>query len=214
VRKIASEPKPGRPIQGSGNAVTTVLKPDNFTRGVVTAIHQGDCVVAGEPETTLSTVLGSCISACVRDRVARIGGMNDFLLASQSGNSRDRFGESARYGAFAMEQLINMVLTRGTGKKANLEFKAFGGGNIHSKMNDVGLKNIEFMRGFLSDEGYELLGQDLGGSFARRVMFQPYTGRAFVKRLESTDSARLVGDELAIARRQVKKPALYDIELF
>src|SRR5690606_34352403 len=117
---------------------------------------QGDCLVSSEPQATFSTILGSCISACVRDRAAGIGGMNHFLLASQSGSSKDRFGESARYGAFAMEQLINMVLSKGTGRKANLEFKVFGGGNIHAGMNDVGLKNIEFVREFLANEGYAL----------------------------------------------------------
>lgn len=188
--------------------------PDNFTRGVVTTVHQGDCLVSNEPDATFSTILGSCISACVRDRSARIGGMNHFLLASQSGSSRDRFGESARYGAYAMERLINMVLSRGTGRKANLEFKVFGGGNIHAGMHDVGLKNIEFVREFLTNEGYVLSSQDMGGTFARRVMFQPHTGRAFVKRLDSTDNARLLREELAIASRQTVRPARDDIELF
>lgn len=140
--------------------------------------------------------------------------MNHFLLASQSGSSKDRFGESARYGAFAMEQLINMVLSKGTGRKSNLEFKVFGGGNIHAGMHDVGMKNIEFVREFLVNEGYVLSSQDMGGNYARRVMFQPHTGRAVVKRLDSTDSAKLVREELAIANRRPAKPVLDDIELF
>lgn len=188
--------------------------PSDFTRGVVSTVHQGDCLVSREGNVTFSTVLGSCISACVRDRVAQVGGMNHFLLATQSGSSRDKYGESARYGAFAMEQLINLVLTRGTGRKGNLEFKVFGGGNIHAGMNDVGLKNIEFIREFLRNENYIISSEDLGGSYARRVMFQPVTGRAFVKRLESADNARLVREELAIAKRQVIKPVADDIELF
>lgn len=188
--------------------------PDTFTRGIVTTIHQGDCLVSTKSDATFSTVLGSCISACVRDRVADLGGMNHFLLANQTGSSRDRFGQSARYGAFAMEQLINMVLSKGSGRKSNLEFKVFGGGNIHAGMNDVGAKNIEFVREFLAEEGYSISSHDLGGNFARRVMYQPVTGRAFVKRLDSTDSARLVTQEIAIARRQVARPAADDIELF
>lgn len=192
----------------------SMTMPETFTRGVVTTVHQGDCLVSAKSDATFSTVLGSCISACVRDKAAGLGGMNHFLLASQSGSSKDRFGESARYGAFAMEQLINLVLSKGSGRKSNLEFKVFGGGNIHAGMNDVGAKNIEFVRGFLADEGYVISSQDLGGNFARRVMFQPVTGRAFVKRLDSTDSVRLVHEELAIAKRQVAKPVVEDIELF
>jgi chemotaxis protein CheD len=187
--------------------------PPEFDRGVVTTVHQGDCLVSGEVDLTYSTVLGSCISACVRDVAARIGGMNHFLLAEPSGAARDRYGASARYGAFAMEQLINKVLTRGSGRKSNLEIKVFGGGLINASLADVGAKNIEFVREFLGNEGYDLAKEDLGGSYARRVMFKPHSGRAFVKRLDSAAGASIVRDELAVAVRTVK-PAVDDIELF
>ena len=188
--------------------------PAKFSRGIVTTVHQGDCLVSDDQDITFSTVLGSCIAACVRDKIRHVGGMNHFLLATQSGSSKDTYGKSARYGAFAMEQLINMVLSRGSGQKANLEFKIFGGGNIHAGMNDVGLKNIEFVRQFLSNEGYGIASEDMGGSFARRVMYKPESGRAFVKRLDSSDSARLLREELAIATRRTIKPVKDDIELF
>lgn len=188
--------------------------PTEFDRGIVTTVHQGDCHVSNE-DVTFSTVLGSCISACVRDRLDGIGGMNHFLLAEQSGSARDRYGASARYGAFAMEKLINMVLSRGSGQKSNLEIKVFGGGNINSSLNDVGAKNVEFVRDFLAAEGYRTVGEDLGGSYARRVLFKPQTGRVFVKRLDSSSGARVVREELALAGRQaVPKPTTDDIELF
>ena len=189
-----------------------------FDRGVVTTIHQGDCLVGGEEDLTFSTILGSCISACIRDVEAKIGGMNHFLLAEPSGAARDRYGASARYGAFAMEQLINKVLTRGTGNKANLEIKVFGGGLINSALTDVGAKNIEFVHEFLEDEGYELAGEDVGGSYARRVMFKPYSGRAFVKRLDSVAGANVAKEELSIVGSRIapKRAAnvIPDIELF
>ena len=186
-----------------------------FDRGVVTTIHQGDCLVGGEEDLTFSTILGSCVSACVRDVEAKVGGMNHFLLAEPSGSARDRYGASARYGAFAMEQLINKVLTRGTGRKSNLEIKIFGGGLINSALTDIGAKNIEFVREFLDNEGYSVAGEDVGGSFARRVMFKPHSGRAFVKRLDSVAGASVERDELSIlGKRKVVKPQLDDIELF
>jgi chemotaxis protein CheD len=188
-----------------------------FDRGVVTTIHQGDCLVGGEEDLTFSTILGSCISACVRDVEARVGGMNHFLLAEPSGSAKDRYGASARYGAFAMEQLINKVLSRGTGRKGNLEIKVFGGGLINSALTDVGAKNIEFVRMFLRDEGYSLAGEDVGGAFARRVMFKPHSGRAFVKRLDSDAGANVAKEELSIVRTRVAPkpvPVADDIELF
>ena len=188
--------------------------PADLGRGTVITVHQGDCVVSGDTQAALSTVLGSCISACVRDRVARVGGMNHFLLAAQSHAARDRYGASARYGAFAMEQLINRVLGQGTGNKANLEFKVFGGGNIHPGMTDIGSANIAFLRTFLADEGYAVAAEDMGGTFARRVMYQPATGRALVKRLDSGESARLVRDEIALVARPPRPVSAADVELF
>lgn len=191
--------------------------PPEFDRGVVTTVHQGDCLVSNETDLTFSTVLGSCVSACIRDKVANIGGMNHFLLAEQSASAQDRYGASARYGAFAMEQLINKVLTRGTGKKANLEIKVFGGGKINGALDDIGLKNIAFVREFLAAEGYEMVKEDLGGTYARRVMFKPHSGRAFVKRLDNAVNASIAKEELAVAasrRSVVTKPVVDDIELF
>jgi chemotaxis protein CheD len=189
--------------------------PPEFDRGVVTTVHQGDCHISNAADLTFSTVLGSCISACVRDRAAHVGGMNHFLLAEQSGSSKDRYGASARYGAFAMEQLINKVLSQGTGKKSNLEIKVFGGGKINASLDDVGAKNIEFVREFLAAEGYPVASEDLGGSYARRVLFKPHSGRAFVKRLDSDAGATVAREEVAIAsRRAVVVPVHDDIELF
>jgi chemotaxis protein CheD len=193
-------------------ALPTSLPPE-FDRGVVTTVHQGDCLVSDEPDLTFSTVLGSCISACVRDVAAKVGGMNHFLLAEPSGSARDRYGASARYGAFAMEQLINKVLSRGSGRKGNLEIKVFGGGLINAALTDVGSKNIDFVREFLANEGYENIKEDVGGTYARRVMFKPHSGRAFIKRLDNAAGATIVREELAVAVRTIKPP-VDDIELF
>ena len=187
--------------------------PPEFEGGVLTTVHQGDCRIAGEAQVILSTLLGSCIAACVRDRLAGVGGMNHFLLAEAPGAGRGAVGVSARYGAFAMEQLINGVLSRGTGVKANLEIKIFGGGRITPGLDDVGGNNIAFVHQFLKDERYPIAGEDVGGSFARRVLFEPFSGRLFVRRLDSTANAGIALTEQALARRQsAGRPV--EIELF
>lgn len=188
--------------------------PAAFKNSDVTTVHQGDCHVTGSSNDTLSTVLGSCISACVRDEVARVGGMNHFLLGEQGSASLDQFGASARYGAFAMEQLINKVLTTGTGRKGNLSIKVFGGGNINTKLTDIGAANASFVRDFLKAEGYSLAGEDLGGSFARRVLFHPESGRILIKRLDADVGETVARGELATARAKPVAPPSDDIELF
>lgn len=193
--------------------VSSSALPPDIERGVVTNVLQGDCLVSDAANVTFSTVLGSCISACVRDRLARVGGMNHFLLAEQSGVARDRYGASARYGAYAMERLINTVLSRGSGSKENLEIKVFGGGLIGSILADIGAKNIDFVRDFIASEGYTLSAEDLGGSYARRVLFRPHSGRAFVRRLAGAEVASVARAELASAHRPVLGTPS-DIELF
>ena len=189
--------------------------PAEIDRGVVTTVHQGECFVSGDAHLAYATVLGSCIAACVRDVVARVGGMNHFLLASQSGSSRDRFGASARYGAFAMEQLINMVLSRGSGKKANLQIKVFGGGMLNTALTDIGAKNIAFVREFLDNEGYGMASHDLGGAYARKVVFQPSSGRAFVRKLDAAAGESVAREEIMVARRRPGELARTpEIELF
>jgi chemotaxis protein CheD len=113
-----------------------------------------------------------------------------------------------------MERLINTVLGRGTGLKVNLEVKVFGGGLINAALTDIGSKNIEFVREFLAAEGYAIAGEDLGGAYARRVLFRPHSGRAFVKRLASREGEGVVREELAIAGRRPVAPPGLAIELF
>jgi len=189
--------------------------PTGFDRGVVTTVHQGDCLTSDDPGVTFSTVLGSCVAACVRDIEAGVGGMNHFLLAGPRGTASDRFGPSARYGAFAMEQLINKVLSRGSGKKGNLEIKVFGGGVISGAMQDVGAKNLDFVHEFLGNEGYVAANEDVGGNFARRLMYKPVSGRAAVKRLDSQLGVSIAEEELLAARIAAAMPPAYrEIELF
>ncbi len=187
---------------------------DDLEREKILTVNQGGCEVSGDRRVVMSTVLGSCISACIRDSVAAVGGMNHFLLAEQSGSAKDRYGASARYGAFAMEQLINSVLSKGTGRKGNLVIKVFGGGNINSLQTDVGASNVEFVREFLLGEGYEIASQDLGGNFARRILFKPASGRVFVKRLDADTGKTVCRQEMALARKRTVTPPADDIELF
>lgn len=164
----------------------------------------------------LATTLGSCIAACLWDRRAAIGGMNHFLLPEAA----DAAGDSGRYGAFAMELLINELLKRGAAR-ATLEAKVFGGGHVVEGMTtlNVGERNTDFVLGYLDAERIPVVAQDVLGPHARKVCFFPATGRALVKRLAmggagepAAAAARLAADERAAARRAA--PAGGSIDLF
>jgi len=162
----------------------------------------------------LTTLLGSCVTACIRDPVSRIGGMNHFLLPDTS-NKQDAGSDSARYGAYAMEVLINQLTKMGAHRR-RLEAKVFGGANVLSKLshNNVGKRNAEFVIEFLTTEGIPILAQDLGGHQARKVAYFPATGEARLKRLIEATPETLIDAEQRYRRQISDRPIAGDIELF
>jgi chemotaxis protein CheD len=162
------------------------------------------------------TTLGSCISACIRDRVTGIGGMNHFMLPASVGEGGWKaagLGSATRYGNFAMEHLINEILKNG-GARQNLEVKLFGGGRIIANMTDVGLRNIEFARDYIKTEGLRVTAEDVGDVFPRMVVYFPATGRVRVKRLRSLHNNTIVEQETRYLHTIEEKPVSGDIELF
>lgn len=146
----------------------TVIK-----EGKLIYVVQGTYYVTAHPEATLSTVLGSCISVCLFDPIAAIGGMNHFLLPTGRGTESGHI----RFGVNAMEKLINELLKSGA-TKTRLQAKLFGGARMSATLNDIGQHNAAFAHTFLANEGIPSVSQSLGGTFARRVIFRPATGQA------------------------------------
>lgn len=138
-------------------------------------IVQGQFHVTDDPDVVLSTVLGSCVAACMRDPIANVGGMNHFLLPGDK--DRDRAREAERYGVHLMELLVNGLLQHGA-KRERLEAKLFGGGQVVDGLTDIGAKNSEFADRFLRNEGISFVGGSLGGTRGRRIEFWPVSGRA------------------------------------
>jgi len=155
----------------------------------VAKLLPGDYYVTRHNEA-IFTVLGSCVSACVRDCRLGIGGMNHFMLPLDRSGGTSAWAENlvssaTRYGNVAMERLINDIMTLG-GQRANLEFKVIGGGKVLDMSLDVGGRNAQFVREYLKTEGFLISAEDLGDSFARKVYYSPATGKVRVKRLTST----------------------------
>lgn len=161
----------------------------------------------------LCTVLGSCVSACIRDPVARVAGMNHFLLPV-SGRVED--SESARYGVHAMELLINGLLKRG-GRRERMEVKLFGGGNLMQSrtVNNVGHANARFALDFMTQEGLKVISQDLFGSQPRKIWYFPDTGKVLLRRLTTTRNDTILRREVDFSRRLREAPSTDDnVELF
>ena len=160
----------------------------------------------------LVTVLGSCVSACIRDRDKGLGGMNHFMLA---GGETDAMSASARYGTYAMEILVNHLLKLGA-RRDRLEAKVFGGGRVMEKLthSNVGERNSQFVIDYLHTEGIPVVAQDLLDVHPRKVYFFPDSGRVLVKKLMRMHNDTLARREKEYADRLTEAPVAGEIELF
>lgn len=179
-------------------------------------IIQGEYYVSMNNEM-ITTVLGSCVSACIRDKKIGIGGMNHFMLPGDKVMKDHWRGSpvsvSASYGAVAMERLINVILAHG-GSRGNLEVKLFGGGRVLDITTDVGKDNIDFARKYLVNENIKVIAEDLGGEHPRKVMYYPASGRAFVKKLLKLHNDTFFIRELNYIDDLQQQPVKPDVEIF
>ncbi len=162
----------------------------------------------------VTTVLGSCISACIRDRKLGIGGMNHYMLLHSS--QRDAWGDStsaARYGHYAMEIVINDILKNG-GRRENLEVKLFGGGQVLAQKTSVGGNNISFGRDYIHSEDLQLVSEDLGGKYPRKVIFYPDSGRVRIKKLTQLANQTIAKREHNYQEALDHQPVSQSVELF
>ncbi len=163
----------------------------------------------------LQTLLGSCVSACLYDPVAKVGGMNHILLPGKA--DMTTFNDNARYGVNAMELLINEMCKLGA-SRFRLLAKIFGGARVLPGLgveNSPGEKNIKFVIEYLQMEKIRLLGQDTGGFWTRIIQFHTDSFEVFVKKIQSSVAATLLAEEENYRKHLAEKAAKdSDVTLF
>ncbi|WP_112321096.1 chemoreceptor glutamine deamidase CheD [Oceanibium sediminis] len=184
----------------------------HFDHRVGARVHQvlpGDHLVIADPDAAVCTLLGSCVAACIRDTTTGVGGLNHFLLPGSDQS------QSARYGAFAMEVLINEILGQG-GRRERLEAKIFGAAESisGSHSRSVGSKNAAFARHYLETEGIPVVAADLGGTSGRRIYYFPSTGMVRVQYLAALESRAAEAQEARYRKTLGSAPVAGAVELF
>jgi len=177
-------------------------------------ILPGEYFVTGR-DMVLVTVLGSCVAACIRDKLTGIGGMNHFMLPDATADGASPVGLAGRYGTYAMELMINQLLKSGA-RRSNLEAKVFGGGNVMRGFTvaNVGQRNAEFVLDYLKAENIVLKAQDLLDIYPRKVYYFPATGRTLVKKLRSVHNDTIVQREQQYITRIRSSDIQGEVELF
>ena len=157
-------------------------------------IVQGEYHVSGDEALSITTLLGSCVAACIHDPAARVGGMNHFLLPGDETASP----LVARHGVHLMELLINGLLKKGAARQ-RLEAKLFGGARTMQGLGDIGIANARFAQEFLKREGIAVTGGSLGGETGRRIQFWPASGRVMQKLVRAVEEKPLADPVLPTA---------------
>lgn len=176
-------------------------------------VFPGEYYVTNKTDEVLVTVLGSCVSACIRDPRTGYGGMNHFMLPHSKAGHWAGDLQSTRFGNFAMEKLINELLKVGC-SRSSLEIKVFGGGNVTDTQNAIGTENSEFILRYLEAEGLRFAAQDLGGSLPRRIHYYAATGKVVRRMLGTGESYAVAREEKEYVSRLSSRPAGGEIQLF
>lgn len=169
---------------------------------------------ATQADKLIVTVLGSCVSVCLRDKLTRCGGMNHFLLPSDGGGS-GLLADSARYGVYAMEILINHLFKLGA-NRSRLEAKVFGGGNVLRglTLNNVGQRNAEFVLDYLHNEGIPIVAQDLLDQYPRKVYFFTHSGEVLVKKIKTVNNSTIIDRESEYRMKVKYSPKSGGVDFF
>jgi chemotaxis protein CheD len=208
--------KPGSGVCGDDPFAHVKRMRDSRFPYEIAAILPGEFFVSVDP-MIVYTVLGSCVSACIRDPVVGVGGMNHFMLpAPKEHQSGDAWGgESTRYGSYAMESLINEILKRG-GLRHRLEVKLFGGGKIYEGNIDIGANNVAWVLDYLKTEGFQAEKSDVGDVYPRKLYYFTDSGRVLMKKIERVKNRTILERESVYAERikQREQQPVEDVTLF
>jgi chemotaxis protein CheD len=180
---------------------------------IAVRVFPGEHHVTSSADEMLVTILGSCVSACIRDPLAAVGGMNHFMLPESGASGWDSVSSSMRYGNVAMERLINDILKRG-GARQRLEIKVFGGGNVMSTTSNIGHRNADFVEEYLAAESLQIAARDLRGNNPRRVHYFPATGKVMMLELGRTDAQTALESEALYKSKIQSEPVAGSAELF
>ncbi len=147
-------------------------------------LFAGDYYATKEKNVVLTTLLGSCVSVCLKDKTTGVVGMNHFMLPSNLRRDEIIFSEDARYGINAMEKMINDMMRLGA-RRDTLEAKVFGGGKVmDTTLINVSQSNIDFARTYLKMEDIPIIAENLGGKYGRKLFFFPDRFTVYLKRIE------------------------------
>jgi chemotaxis protein CheD len=171
-----------------------------------------------EKNEVISTVLGSCIAVCLRDKKNKIGGMNHFLLPYNLNDKQrhwpgDYQSTQLRYGNISMELLINQLILKGADRQ-HFEAKIFGAASVLLNCSDIGERNLIFVREYLEAESIPIVSEDVGGVEARKILYNVEDGEVIRFIVSMKSRSEVDSSEKNYHKNIIDKPIISDIDFF
>lgn len=140
----------------------------------------------GDHSTRVRTLLGSCVSITLWHRRFRIGGMCHYMLPVRS--RRASRALDGRYADDVMALFMHELRISGTNPR-DYDVKIFGGGRMlahnpvckGTEVMEVGVRNIETARRLLSEHGFRVKAEHIGGDGHRNVVFDVGSGEVWIR---------------------------------
>ncbi len=133
-------------------------------------------------QTHLRTVVASGIGVTLFDRSRKIGGMSHYIRPF-----REKGSSTAVFAAPALTALARMLMDTGS-IRSDLEAHFYGGAvNPQAAGYEPGISedNIRIGLEILGKLGIAVVGQDVGGERARKIVFHTGTGEIMMAKVEA-----------------------------
>lgn len=169
---------------------------DPYQRARTIKISPGEYCVINSGEVIV-TVLGSSVTACIRDTRQGIGGMHHFMVANV--NEDQPLNQAMESMASAgMDSFISRLIEMGA-EEENLEAKVFGGGNVLNRLqrSNLGASSAQFLLSYLANRCIPVVAADMLDIYPRKVYFFPDTGEVLVKKLKQMKNETILLREQA-----------------
>ncbi|WP_020531287.1 chemotaxis protein CheD [Flexithrix dorotheae] len=127
----------------------------------------------------IATILGSCVSICLFDPIAKISGINHFMLPLWNGDGL----ASPKYGNIAILKLIGEMEKLGA-KRNKMTAKIFGGLENPDSVYDVGKRNIEAADTLLKRLQIKIITSQVAGKQSRKIVFDTHSGDVYMKYID------------------------------
>lgn len=211
---FAGQPKPTELRESHAARRQQATHTHDWRRGMqAVRVLPGEAYVTARVDEMIVTVLGSCVAACIRNPATGFGGLNHFMLPESDSGIWNGASAALRYGNYAMEVLINEVLKSGC-ERRDLEIKLFGGADLTDGPTLIGSSNVSFVLDYLEAEGLVVASADLGGSYGRRIHYNPSTGVVHRLLLGTATHPDFVDEEHSFKDRLARTKVEGEVDLF